>query len=90
MLVKILGTMDLSSGLILILSILSEMPSLMLITFGVMLLAKSLMGFLKDFGSWIDLLTGGVLILTAFVSIPLFIKIILSILIIQKGIVSFF
>ncbi|HDL75053.1 MAG TPA: hypothetical protein ENH06_01555 [bacterium] len=89
MLVKILGTLDLSSGLILTLSILSEMPSLMLIIFGATLLAKSLMGFLKDFGSWIDFLAGGILILTAFISIPLFIKIIFSGLLIQKGISSF-
>ncbi len=89
MLVKILGGIDVLSGLILILSVLTEMPSLILIIFGVALLAKSLMGFLKDFGSWIDFLTGVILILTAFVSIPLFLKIIFSMLIIQKGISSF-
>ncbi|MCK4647382.1 hypothetical protein KAT24_00440, partial [Candidatus Pacearchaeota archaeon] len=76
-------------GLILILSILTDMPSSVLIIFGVALLAKSFIGFLKDFGSWIDFLTGIILVLTAFVSIPLFLKVIFSILIIQKGISSF-
>ncbi len=89
MLVKILGGIDLLAGLILILSALTKMPYSILMIFGVVLLAKSLMGFLKDFASWIDFLTGVVLILTAFVSIPLFLKIIFSILIIQKGISSF-
>ena len=89
MLVKILGAVDLLSGLMLILSALTEIPQLLLIFFGLALLSKSFMGFLKDFGSWIDFLTGIVLILTAFTAVPLFIKVILAILIVQKGISSF-
>lgn len=89
MLIKILGAIDLLSGLILILSALTKMPTPILIIFGVALLAKSLIGFLKDFGSWIDFLTGIILILCVFIQIPLFIKIIFSLLIIQKGISSF-
>ena len=88
MLIKILGAIDSLSGLILILSILTEMPFQILIFFGVVLLVKSLIGFLKDFAGWIDFLTGITLILMIFISIPLFIKIILMILIIQKGISS--
>ncbi len=88
MLIKILGGIDVLSGLILILSILTEMPFQILIFLGVVLLAKSLVGLLKDFAGWIDLLTGITLILMIFISIPLFIKVILIILIIQKGISS--
>jgi hypothetical protein len=89
MLVKLLGGIDVLSGLILILSLLTEMPFTIMIVFGIVLLGKSLMGFLKDFGSWIDLLTGIVLILCVFVQIPLFVKIVLGVLIVQKGVSSF-
>ena len=89
MLVKILGGIDLLAGLILILSALTKMPSPILMIFGVALLVKSLIGFLKDFGSWIDFLTGIILILCVFIQIPLFLKVIFSILIVQKGISSF-
>jgi hypothetical protein len=89
MLVKILGAIDVLSGLILILTILTEIPISLLIFFGVALLIKSLIGMLKDFGSWIDFLTGIVLVLCIFVQIPVFIKIIFGILIVQKGIASF-
>ncbi len=89
MLVKTFGAIDVLSGLILALSALTIMPVYILIFFGVALLVKSLIGFLKNLGSWIDFLTGIVLILTALVSVPLFIKIIFSLLIVQKGISSF-
>ena len=89
MLVKILGGIDVLSGLILILTALTEIPLSLLIFFGVTLLIKSFIGLLKDFGSWIDFLTGLVLILCLFVQIPLFIKIIFGILIVQKGVASF-
>ncbi len=89
MLVKILGGIDVLSGLILILTILTEIPTYFLTFFGVALLIKSFVGFLKDFGSWIDFLTGIVLILCIFVQVPLFVKIIFGILIVQKGIASF-
>ena len=89
MLVKIFGGIDAFSGLILILTILTEIPSFILIFFGLALLIKSFIGLLKDFGSWIDFLTGIILILCLFVQIPLFLKIIFAILIGQKGISSF-
>ena len=89
MLVKILGGIDVLSGLVLILTTLTEIPMSLLVFFGVALLAKSAIGLLKDFGSWIDFLTGIVLILCLFVQIPLLIKIIFGILIVQKGIASF-
>ena len=89
MLVKLLGGIDVLSGLILILSALTEIPLSFLIFFGIALLAKSAMGLLKDFASWIDFLTGIVLLLCALTQIPLFIKIIFGILIVQKGVASF-
>ena len=89
MLVKILGAIDVLSGLILILTILTEIPMSLLVFFGVALLIKSFIGLLKDFGSWIDFLTGIILILCLFVQIPLFLKVVFAILIVQKGISSF-
>ena len=89
MLVKILGGIDVLSGLILILTELTEIPFYILIFFGLALLIKSFIFLLKDFGSWIDFLTGIILILCVFVQIPVFIKIIFGILIVQKGVASF-
>tara|TARA_Y100000310_G_C19996946_1_gene496666 strand:- start:110 stop:382 length:273 start_codon:yes stop_codon:yes gene_type:complete len=89
MLVKILGAIDVTGGAILSLSILTEIPSQILIVLGLVLLVKSFMGFPKDFAGWIDFLVGITLILTAFITIPLFIKIIFIVLIMQKGISSF-
>ena len=89
MLVKILGGIDVLSGLILILTTLTEIPLSFLIFFGIALLVKSAVGLLKDFGSWIDFLTGLVLLLCAFVQVPVFVKIIFGILIVQKGVASF-
>ena len=89
MLVKILGGIDVFAGLMLILTMMAEIPFYILIFFGIALLAKSMFGFLKDFGSWIDFLTGIVLILCVFVQIPVFVKIIFGILVVQKGVASF-
>ena len=89
MLVKIFGGIDVLSGLMLILTMMAEIPFYVLVLFGIALLAKSSMGSLKDFGSWIDFLTGIVLILCVFVHIPIFVKVIFGILIVQKGVASF-
>jgi len=89
MLVKILGGIDLLAGLILFLSILTEIPFQILIFLGVVLLIKSGINLLRDFASWIDFLTGIVLILVGFFVVPLPIKVIFAFLIIQKGISSF-
>ena len=54
MLVKILGGIDIAGGAILGLSVLTEIPSQILIVLGLVLLIKSFMGFPKDFAGWID------------------------------------
>jgi len=89
MLVKILGGIDVLGGLLLILTLLTDVPHYLLIFFGVILLFKSLLGFPKNFGGWVDFCVGSILLLCIFFSIPLIIKIILAFLIVQKGISSF-
>ena len=88
MLVKILGTIDIISGLIFILlSFWLNIPKLILIIFGVLLLIKSSFGFFKDIGSWIDILSGIALIISIFFSLG-WINFIFAILMFQKGIFS--
>ena len=89
MLMKIFGAIDFISGLILIFGAGTKFPTGFLITFGIILLVKSLLGLLKDFGSWIDFLVGISFIILIFFEIPSIIGIILGILILQKGIFSF-
>lgn len=90
MLVKILGGIDIFSGLILIFSGAGVFAGQkILIFFGFLLLIKSLVGFLKDFASWIDLISGLVLISLLIFPWPGFILIILGILVAQKGLFSF-
>ena len=56
---------------------------------GFILLAKSSLGMLKDFASWVDFLAGIILLSSIIFQPPLFILIIIGILIIQKGAFSF-
>ncbi len=90
MLVKILGAIDISSGLILLFGAGVKLPYLLPLILGIILIAKSFLGMFKEFGSWIDLLSGAVLILSAFIAMPIFVSIIFGILVLQKGVVSFF
>ncbi|MFH1607538.1 MAG: hypothetical protein ABIA78_00190 [archaeon] len=90
MLVKILGGIDLIAGLVLIFGAGGDLPSQLLVILGVVLLAKSGLGLLGDFGSWVDLSSGIVLLLSAILTLPWFISFICGVLIIQKGIFSFF
>ncbi len=89
MLIKILGAIDFIGGLLLIFISGFILPSQILIFLGAVFLIKSLIGFLKDFASWIDLVSGGIFILLIFFQVPWFICLIPGILLIQKGIFSF-
>ncbi len=89
MLVKILGSMDIIIGIILIFEKNLNLSTKLLLIFGIILLLKCSLGLLKDFASWIDFLSGLVFILLIIISIPWFITFILGILLIQKGVFSF-
>ena len=90
MLLKILGGIDLISGLILILLGTGIVFSKTILIFmGMLLLLKSSFGLLKDFASWIDFLCGAIFILSAFFDISIWISAIFGVLIFQKGLFSF-
>ena len=90
MLLKILGTIDVVVGVILIIFGLGfDMYNNILIFSGIVLMSKSLLGFVKDFASWIDFLAGLMIILCIWIAIPKIIIIILGVLILQKGLFSF-
>ena len=88
MLIKILGGIDLIAGAILIFGG-ANLPIQILAGFGIVLLAKSCLGFLKDFASWVDLSAGIIFLLSIIILIPGIISLIFGLLIIQKGIFSF-
>jgi len=88
MLIKVLGLIDLIVGGILIFGM-EIIPNSILIIFGIILLAKSSLGLLKDFASWIDFLGGTILLLSTIISIPFIFSAIIGLLIIQKGMFSF-
>ena len=89
MLVKILGIIDLISGLILIFGESLNISNQVFIIFGVVLLVKSSLGLLKDFASWIDFLCGIIFLISAIISVPEIISLVFGLLIIQKGLFSF-
>jgi len=89
MLVKGLGAVDLIAGAILVLSGLINIPKGMLIFFGIVLIAKSFLGMLKDFAGWIDISSGIILIISSFANVPVLLGVIFGVLVIQKGVVSF-
>ncbi|MBU3907380.1 MAG: hypothetical protein KKA64_03980 [Nanoarchaeota archaeon] len=90
MLLKALGTIDLLSGLILILLGAGvNIPNNFLITGGAILFVKSGLGFWQDIGSLIDVVGGLVLLLSAWITFPGMISIIAGLIIAQKGIFSF-
>ena len=89
MLLKILGSIDVISGLILIfLGAGINIQKEILIVLGIILLVKCLFGMLKDIGSWIDFIAAIVLIINFFFSLPGIISIIVGLVIIQKGVFS--
>ncbi len=89
MLVQTLGIIDIIAGAILILNWSGHLPQKVILFIGMVLILKSLIGFFKDFASWIDFLSGLTFLILALINVPPFITIILGILIIQKGVVSF-
>jgi hypothetical protein len=88
MLVKVLGAIDIIIGIIFIFAANIELNSSILIFLGLVLLAKSSLGMLKDFASWIDFLSGIFLLLMVVISVPAFILFILGLLLLQKGFFS--
>ena len=89
MLVKILGAIDVLAGVILIFNLTNHFSQQALLILGIIFLAKSCLGLLKDFASWIDFLTGIFFLLSIIITFPLAISIIIGILILQKGAFSF-
>ncbi|MCL5018321.1 MAG: hypothetical protein M1416_00955 [Candidatus Pacearchaeota archaeon] len=89
MLVKILGAIDFIGGLLLLFISGFNLPFQIFVFLGMVFLIKSLLGFLKDFASWIDLISGAIFILLIFFAVPWFICLIFAILLVQKGIFSF-
>jgi len=89
MLVKILGGIDIISGLILLLAILFTFPKGFLLFVGIILIIKSSIGLLKDFASWIDIISGMMLIILTAIDIPKFILLAMGVLLIQKALFSF-
>jgi len=90
MLVKVLGGIDAISGMILIFYGMGfEIQNGILLFFSAVLIFKSMIGFLKDFASWIDFLSGMSVILTIFFPAFVIIEVIFGILVLQKGIFSF-
>jgi len=90
MLVKILGILDISAGIILWLSILFPIPAILLGILGVCILAKGLIfiGFGLDILSAMDIIAGIAIIITATISMPAVLISIVSIYLIGKGIMS--
>ena len=86
---KILGGIDVVVGLILIFGSSVDFPTRFLWIMGVILLAKSSLGFWQDFGSWVDVLGGVMFFLMILIHIPIFFSLIIGILLVQKGAVSF-
>ncbi len=89
MLVKILGLIDLVIGIILVFGIIEYLQSTFLIILGLILLAKSSLGMLKDFASWVDFIGGLVFLVSIIISVHPVISLIIGLLILQKGLFSF-
>ena len=90
MLLKILGAIDLISGLILILLGSGTIfPGKVLVLLGMLLLLKSSLGFLKSFASWVDFIAGLILLISNFFEVPGIIAILAGLFVAQKGIFSF-
>jgi len=88
MLVKILGVIDIVAAVMLIFSQNHIISTTFFVIFGVIMILKSVMGFFRNFGSWIDLTGGLSLILSVFFILPWIMLIICSVLVLQKGIAS--
>ena len=90
MIVKFFGGIDLIAGLLLIFWGSNNKLDIGIIIFlAIVLFLKSLIGFLENFGSWIDFLLSIFIFLSFILSLPEIIFILLGLLISQKGIFSF-
>ena len=89
MLVKILGVIDLISGILLFFGAGMKISNFILIIFGIILIIKSSLGMWQDFASWIDLLGGVIFLVMVVISLPWIIILIIGILLLQKGVFSF-
>jgi len=89
MLVRVLGTIDILAGAILIFGVWANLSKIVFLIFGVILFVKSFLGLPKDFASWIDLSCGVILLLSILISFPVWLVAIFGLLIFQKGIFSF-
>ena len=89
MLVKILGTIDVLAGAILMFGAWANLSKIVFLIFGVILFVKSFLGLPKDFASWVDISCGILLLLSIFFSFPVWIGGIFGLLILQKGVFSF-
>jgi len=89
MLIYLLGAIDILATLILLFGRILHLDYYFFIFFAILLLAKSLMGLLKDFASWIDFVGGILLILSIPFGLPLAVRIIISLFLVQKAIFSF-
>jgi len=87
--VRVLGTIDILAGAILIFGTGVNLSKIVFLIFGVILLVKSFLGLPKDFASWIDIFCGIILLLSVFFSLPVWVGIVFGLLILQKGIFSF-
>ena len=89
MLVKILGLIDLIIGIILVFGIIEYLQNAFLMILGLILLAKSSLGMLKDFASWVDFIGGLVFFISVIISVPPIVSLIIGLFILQKGLFSF-
>jgi hypothetical protein len=89
MLVKVLGTIDILAGTILIFNEWMNLSKIVFLIFGIILFVKSFLGLPKDFASWVDISCGILLLLSIFFSFPIWIRAIFGLLVFQKGIFSF-
>lgn len=89
MLVKILGLIDLVIGIIFVFGIIEYLPNSALAILGLILLAKSSLGMLKDFASWVDFIGGLVFFISIIISVHPIVSLIIGLCILQKGIFSF-
>ena len=86
MLLKALGIIDFTAGLILVFGIGTRLPHSILILLGVVFLIKSGIGLLANFASWIDFLAGIIFILLILFPVYQVICFIVGLLLIQKGV----
>jgi len=89
MLFKIFGLIDILAGLILMLSSLFTFSFLIYLIFGILLLAKSSLGLLKDFASWFDFIAGIISLILTITNLPTILLTIPGFLVFQKGIFCF-